>query len=231
MIQANIKLIYCYLIRLPSINEKHDHKTLDKTNNSTELNCYSTDNNNDDNSKNHEIEQRSSVSEIVNKLNNWSVTNSFDWEKVKRRPVLVSNEMEKELGQDSNESNMEDAVHSFSENESTRNQDDKVDQDVTNNNTDDRRNTESMETEISQNEPNNNNVKNSYPLKRLKGSLKNKDKLVTKKKTLGRRVSFDPLALLLDASLEGELDLVKKTSVQVNRIRCLSLNARLNVQH
>lgn len=29
------------------------------------------------------------------------------------------------------------------------------------------------------------------------------------------RVSFDPLALLLDASLEGELDLVKKVAVQV----------------
>lgn len=31
----------------------------------------------------------------------------------------------------------------------------------------------------------------------------------------GRRVSFDPLALLLDAALEGELDLVIKTSKQV----------------
>lgn len=33
---------------------------------------------------------------------------------------------------------------------------------------------------------------------------------------LTRRVSFDPLALLLDASLEGELELVKKTAIQVN---------------
>ncbi|CAL1529424.1 unnamed protein product [Lymnaea stagnalis] len=32
------------------------------------------------------------------------------------------------------------------------------------------------------------------------------------------RVSFDPLALLLDASLEGELDLVKKVAVQVEDI-------------
>ena len=30
-----------------------------------------------------------------------------------------------------------------------------------------------------------------------------------------RRVMFDPLALLLDASLEGELDLVKRTATQV----------------
>jgi ankyrin repeat protein len=30
-----------------------------------------------------------------------------------------------------------------------------------------------------------------------------------------RRVSFDPLALLLDASLEGELELVKRTAGQV----------------
>lgn len=35
------------------------------------------------------------------------------------------------------------------------------------------------------------------------------------KAKLARRVSFDPLALLLDASLEGELELVKKTCAQV----------------
>lgn len=35
---------------------------------------------------------------------------------------------------------------------------------------------------------------------------------------LTRRVSFDPLALLLDASLEGELELVQKTATQVNLI-------------
>lgn len=35
------------------------------------------------------------------------------------------------------------------------------------------------------------------------------------KAKLARRVSFDPLALLLDASLEGELDLVKETTKQV----------------
>ena len=33
--------------------------------------------------------------------------------------------------------------------------------------------------------------------------------------SLSRRVSFDPLALLLDASLEGELELVKKTATEV----------------
>lgn len=33
---------------------------------------------------------------------------------------------------------------------------------------------------------------------------------------LARRVSFDPLALLLDASLEGELELVQKTALQVS---------------
>lgn len=43
-----------------------------------------------------------------------------------------------------------------------------------------------------------------------KGNLKQ-----TGKTTLARRVSFDPLALLLDASLEGELELVKKTATQV----------------
>ncbi|XP_072391939.1 apoptosis-stimulating of p53 protein 2 isoform X1 [Diabrotica undecimpunctata] len=43
-----------------------------------------------------------------------------------------------------------------------------------------------------------------------KGNLKQ-----TGKPNLSRRVSFDPLALLLDASLEGELELVKKTATQV----------------
>lgn len=33
-----------------------------------------------------------------------------------------------------------------------------------------------------------------------------------------RRVSFDPLALLLDAALEGELELVKKTANEVRII-------------
>lgn len=37
----------------------------------------------------------------------------------------------------------------------------------------------------------------------------------TQKVKLARRVSFDPLALLLDASLEGELELVRKTAAQV----------------
>ncbi|GBP79648.1 Apoptosis-stimulating of p53 protein 1 [Eumeta japonica] len=43
-----------------------------------------------------------------------------------------------------------------------------------------------------------------------KGNLKQAGKA-----PLTRRVSFDPLALLLDASLEGELELVKKTATQV----------------
>ncbi|KRT79381.1 Ankyrin repeat-containing protein, partial [Oryctes borbonicus] len=43
-----------------------------------------------------------------------------------------------------------------------------------------------------------------------KGNLKQNGKA-----NLSRRVSFDPLALLLDASLEGELELVKKTASQV----------------
>lgn len=59
----------------------------------------------------------------------------------------------------------------------------------------------------------------------LKSNTKESDNVVRRirdisladknKNKLARRVSFDPLALLLDASLEGELDLVKKTAVQV----------------
>ena len=37
---------------------------------------------------------------------------------------------------------------------------------------------------------------------------------------VARRVSFDPLALLLDASLEGELELVRKTATQVSIANC-----------
>lgn len=43
----------------------------------------------------------------------------------------------------------------------------------------------------------------------------NENGLKNKSSITGRRVSFDPLALLLDAALEGELELVKQTSKQV----------------
>ncbi|XP_059480409.1 apoptosis-stimulating of p53 protein 2 isoform X2 [Neocloeon triangulifer] len=46
-----------------------------------------------------------------------------------------------------------------------------------------------------------------------KGGLKMKG--ASKAQAAMRRVSFDPLALLLDASLEGELELVKRTATQV----------------
>lgn len=58
-----------------------------------------------------------------------------------------------------------------------------------------------------------NTTKTDSLVKRTKSNLK---------KEGGRRstnrVSFDPLALLLDASLEGELDLVKKVAVQVDDV-------------
>lgn len=45
--------------------------------------------------------------------------------------------------------------------------------------------------------------------------MRKKGNLKSGKAALQRRVSFDPLALLLDASLEGELELVRKTAAQV----------------
>jgi len=48
-------------------------------------------------------------------------------------------------------------------------------------------------------------------IRKKKGNLK-----VTGRTRHSRRVSFDPLALLLDASLEGELELVKKTAGEVS---------------
>ena len=61
-------------------------------------------------------------------------------------------------------------------------------------------------------------------VKKAKGNLKNqltgKDKDQTNEfnghPLISRRVSFDPLALLLDAALEGELELVKKTAKEVS---------------
>ncbi|XP_053978224.1 alpha-protein kinase 1 isoform X2 [Hylaeus volcanicus] len=53
--------------------------------------------------------------------------------------------------------------------------------------------------------------KSNDVMRRKKGNLKSS----TGKANLSRRVSFDPLALLLDASLEGELELVKKTAKEV----------------
>lgn len=53
--------------------------------------------------------------------------------------------------------------------------------------------------------------KSNEVMRRKKGNLKSS----TGKANLSRRVSFDPLALLLDASLEGELELVKKTAKEV----------------
>lgn len=48
-------------------------------------------------------------------------------------------------------------------------------------------------------------------VRRMRSSLSENGKV-----KLARRVSFDPLALLLDASLEGELELVRKTTMQVS---------------
>ncbi|KAI9576645.1 apoptosis-stimulating of p53 protein 1 isoform X1 [Glossina fuscipes] len=51
--------------------------------------------------------------------------------------------------------------------------------------------------------------------RRLRTGSSSNNMASSSKPKLTRRVSFDPLALLLDASLEGELELVKKTAMQV----------------
>lgn len=60
---------------------------------------------------------------------------------------------------------------------------------------------------------NNNKPAEQEILRRTRSNFES-GKSVEKTK-LARRVSFDPLALLLDASLEGELELVRKTTMQV----------------
>lgn len=53
---------------------------------------------------------------------------------------------------------------------------------------------------------------NNEVVRRQRSSMSDSTKV-----KLTRRVSFDPLALLLDASLEGELELVQKTAAQVRQ--------------
>lgn len=58
---------------------------------------------------------------------------------------------------------------------------------------------------------NNNSSSGAVVVRRIKkGNLKTKNS-----SRVPRRVSFDPLALLLDASLEGELELVRRTAMEV----------------
>ncbi|KAK6183377.1 hypothetical protein SNE40_010872 [Patella caerulea] len=60
---------------------------------------------------------------------------------------------------------------------------------------------------------NKNKTDKSKVLKRVRSNLKGNNPNKSK-----NRVSFDPLALLLDASLEGELELVKRTASQVTDV-------------
>ena len=204
--------------------------SMDKNGNDTQMD-YEEDFNDVDNLRNQQIE-RSTVSDIVSRLNNWSVSNvPQDWEKLKRRPVVSANEMEKELTQDANanaaavasqqmgsspareEKLPGDGKESIVEKKSPgkyHTTNGKLEQDLANNNhnhkTATKNNCQVTTTE----------KKEATKLKRIKGSLKSNDSNKrTMKIPLGRRVSFDPLALLLDASLEGELELVKKTSLEV----------------
>lgn len=63
---------------------------------------------------------------------------------------------------------------------------------------------------------NNNKPAAQEILRRTRSNFENSNGV--EKTKLARRVSFDPLALLLDASLEGELELVRKTTMQVSEI-------------
>lgn len=71
--------------------------------------------------------------------------------------------------------------------------------------------TEELDTNTQLNKEDSKSMHESVVRRCKKGNLKQ-----TGKANLSRRVSFDPLALLLDASLEGELELVKKTATQVS---------------
>lgn len=169
-------------------------------------------------------QQRSnSVVEIVNKLNNLSCKES--WEKMmKRRPVYNMNEMEKELEKSSSIHNDKDEfsvnyvdniIHGNDNSHDTTdkctivNNKNEQDDAVNNNNNNNGKKLSNNPEEM---------IKDSGYIKRMKGGLKKEDvqqRMMCLRRQ--RRVSFDPLALLLDASLEGELELVKKTAIQVSK--------------
>ncbi|XP_069938791.1 apoptosis-stimulating of p53 protein 1 isoform X4 [Cherax quadricarinatus] len=94
---------------------------------------------------------------------------------------------------------------SRSEGEGERNNDSPVTTTVSNSNI-------SNNNNINNNNNNNNNSSGGGVVVRRikKGNLKTKNS-----SRIPRRVSFDPLALLLDASLEGELELVRRTAMEV----------------
>lgn len=172
--------------------------------------------NEDENVRNLEIEQkhRLSVSDLVDKMNTLSAKDK-DWKKNKRRGMFVTNEMEKELHQDIESGSPTKRKQEQSE----KNKDllikecERINTDKDNNN---------MPMIISEDHNQSNSLADDSTNKLqpiinkttlLKGSLKKPNNTKT---SLRRNVSFDPLALLLDASLEGELDLVKKTSAEVS---------------
>lgn len=188
----------------------HQTKQPNSLEESPEKRTSPDENGNDDgeNVRNVELEHRLSVSDLVDKMNTLSVAKDKDWKKNKRRAVFVTNEMEKELHED---------MHDTSPNK-TNSQDllikecKIIDSDKKNNNV---VSLNTMHTRSnSLGNENKDKIQTTTTSKRLKGSLK-KCNDSKGKMPLRRRVSFDPLALLLDASLEGELELVKKTSAEV----------------
>lgn len=167
--------------------------------------------NEDENARNLEIEQkhRLSVSDLVDKMNTLSAKDK-DWKKNKRRGMFVTNEMEKELHQDiEGDSPTKGKQDQLGTNEDLMIKEcERINSDKDNNNVPldghNRSNSLVAETTGRPQEP------TSKPTL-LEGILKKPNE--TKPR---RNVCFDPLALLLDASLEGELDLVKKTSAEVS---------------
>ncbi|KAI1295656.1 Apoptosis-stimulating of p53 protein 2 [Halotydeus destructor] len=199
-------------------------------------------------------------------------TGSIDWHKVKRRPVVVNNDMEQELeaqmtlafeaqslrdheetiselssqlsSLDANQPTNGDAITTLSQEHQPSKLDtndscvhdaqvaekvqvevaeDKGDNvpeiDTTGGNNEDKSTPKLDKSEVT----NDNSRKECSPIRRTKGNLKVKSDahLQLQHQQLGdqgitRRVSFDPLALLLDAALEGELELVKKSASQVS---------------
>ena len=162
--------------------------------------------------------------------NSQAHASNVDWQKAKRRPVVVDDDMERALSDPSG-----DLMASFSPNLSPTS----TSQGETSDST--LQEAESKADKIDgglmskgkhvvddEDEPNNQPVPENHTqvietnhechVPKSKGSLKQLHSSESKKNsatTLTRRVSFDPLALLLDAALEGELELVKKTASQV----------------
>lgn len=167
-----------------------------------------------------------------------TTTTNVDWQKAKRRPVIVDDDIERALSDPSSDQMVASFSPNFSPNKQTKSEPSdhtSVEVEIIDDpdgglmskgrvRRDDLKSQSSSELQVRNSTTATSTTSKETiesqecQLPKSKGSLKQLQASESKKNSatnLTRRVSFDPLALLLDAALEGELELVKKTASQV----------------